>query len=283
MILDRLMTMSDLTSSEQTLAHLIAERPTFIINSTIAEVARESATSNATIVRFCRKLGFDGFRSFRLQLVVEMEHAEGTGSAVDPDFPITPRQSTTEMLASIADLTKEAVDACHAALRPADVQRVARIITQADAVFFFATGDSQISCEAFANILLKLGIRCVIAGSQGEYHAVAHAVRRDDLAIFVTYSGDFLASPTLVDTLPVLKEKQCPTVLITASTARSPYIDHHLIFPARESSQGKMATFYSQACIRYIFNCLYAAVWSMDYPSNLERKVRIDGTSSSLR
>ena len=279
MILDRLRTMSDLTASEQALADLIAERPTFIINSTIAEVARESATSNATIVRFCRKLGFDGFRSFRLQLVAEMEHAEDAGIAVDPDFPITPRQSTTEMLASIADLTKEAVDACHAALRPADVQHVARLIAQADAVFFFATGDSQISCEAFANLLLKLGVRCIIAGSQGEYRAVAHTVRRHDLAIFASYSGDFLDTPALNDVLPTLKERGCETVLVTSAALRSPWIDQYLVFPARESVQGKMATFYSQTCIRYLFNCLYAAVWSMDYHENLARKYRIDGTS----
>lgn len=276
MILDQLETLSSPTAAEEALARFIAEHPSEVVRLPIAELASRTATSNATIIRFCRRLGFDGFRSFRIQLVTEIERGVGEGKAVDLDFPVAPQQSTAEMLDNIANLTKEAVDACRATLDPHDIQMVARLIRRAPLIFLYATGDSQISSEAFANLLIKLGIRCIIAERRREYPSYSHAVRPGELAIFTSYSGEHLGRMVRAGFLQELRERQCSTVAITASAAPQPWFDRVITFPARESAKGKMATFYSQACIRYIFNCLYAEVWSLDYAANAEHKNSIE-------
>lgn len=283
MILDRLGTLAPLTPAEESLVSYIAEHPTEVVRTPIAELAARTATSNATIIRFCKRMGFNGFRSFRIQLVTEIERGLGGERSLDLNFPIAPQQSTAEALTNIADLTKEAIDACHAALDIRDIQAVARLIHRSSVVFLYATGDSQISSEAFANLLIKLGIRCIIAERRREYPANAHAVRPNDLAIFTSYSGDHIDSMIKVGVLQELRRRRCPTIAITASPEPQPWFDRTITFPAREHTEDKMATFYSQTCIRYIFNCLYAEVWSLDYAGSALHKSTVETAAASAK
>ncbi|MCR5825908.1 MAG: hypothetical protein K6G54_05035 [Oscillospiraceae bacterium] len=57
-----------LTSSERSVANYILNMGSRVDDLSLERVARESFTSNATVVRMCRKLGFRGFRDFRTAL-----------------------------------------------------------------------------------------------------------------------------------------------------------------------------------------------------------------------
>lgn len=282
MILDRLETLEPLTPSEEALVKFIEEHASEVARLPIAEIAQRTSTSNATIVRFCRRLGLDGFRAFRLQLVAELERGATAMRTMDPDYPVSPDQSTAASLDMIANLTKEAVDGARAAMDAHDIQAVAHAIHKAPLVLLYATGDSQISSEAFANLLIKIGIRCVIAESRGEFIANCHAARPGEVAMFISYSGDHITSMTKLGVPQELKSRGCTTIAITASTVHQPWIAQTIRFPAREKAFDKMATFYSQACIRFIFNCIYAEVWRLDYDANIHHKHSIDGKAKSV-
>lgn len=124
MILDRLETLEPLTPSEEALVIFIEEHASEVARLPIAEIAQRTSTSNATIVRFCRRLGLDGFRAFRLQLVAELERGATAMRTMDPDYPVSPDQSTAASLDMIANLTKEAVDGARAAMDAHDIQAV---------------------------------------------------------------------------------------------------------------------------------------------------------------
>lgn len=282
MILDQLDELEPLTSAERSLIEFIEGHAAEMVRLPIAEVAQRTATSNATIIRFCRRLGFDGFRSFRLRLVAELERGVGTNRAVNLNYPVSPRQSTAESLDSIAELTKEAVDGTRASIDPHVIQAVARAIHKAPLVLLYASGDSQISAEAFANLLIKVGIRCISAEHRREFMANSHAARPGEVAIFVSYSGDHIAALTRAGVPQELKGRGCATVAITASTEPLPWIERTIRFPDRENARDKMATFYSQACIRFIFNCIYAEVWTLDFEANIRHKTSIDAKEKTV-
>ena len=279
MILDRLDRLDGLAPAEAQLASFVAAHPREVVDLTIGELAGRTATSNATIIRFCRRLGLAGFRAFRIQLAAEIERSHGA-APIDADYPFAPAEPASTVIDRIAALTHEAVDSCRAVLEPAQIMRIAQLIKRSATVQLYAIGDSQITVEGFANLLLKLGINCVIAGRQGEYRASAFSARRGDIAIIASYAGRFIELPSMAGVLPALHERGCATVLLTAGDISSLWIDHVIRFPHRESARGKMATFYSQTCLRFILNCLYAEVFSLDYAGSDAHKSSFDAADA---
>lgn len=282
MILDQLDTLEPLTPAERSLAEFLSFHAAEVPRLSISELAQRTSTSNATVVRFCRRLGFDGFRAFRIQLVSELERGLSK-HPVNLNYPVSPFQSTSATLDSIASVSKEAVDATRAALNPHDVQAVARAIRKAPLVLIYASGDTQITAESFANLLIKIGIRCIIAERRREYYANAHAARQGEVALFASYSGAHIGAMRDAGVLGELKARGCTTIGVTASTELQPQIDRIIIFPAREDPQRKIATFYSQACFRYIFNCIYAETWALDYEANTRHKDSIRRAETTAR
>jgi DNA-binding MurR/RpiR family transcriptional regulator len=52
--------LDNLSSSERRVAERVFEEPEWVAASTISELAQACATSEATVVRFCRSAGFSG-------------------------------------------------------------------------------------------------------------------------------------------------------------------------------------------------------------------------------
>lgn len=68
-VISALRSMDDrLPTQEQRVADLVKSRMHEISTMTIAELADAASVSKPTVVRFCRTLGCDGFREFKLRL-----------------------------------------------------------------------------------------------------------------------------------------------------------------------------------------------------------------------
>ena len=87
----------------------------------------------------------------------------------------------------------------------------------------------------------------------------------------------FYTGKTLIDQkyLKMMKRSGCKLILISANTDLKGF-DVAIHFPKREAIEGKMATFYSQICIHYILNALYAMVFNLDFQKNYRLKQIVD-------
>ena len=63
----------ELTASEQLLLDYIIEDPKRCIHQNLKEICEQLYISNATIVRFCQKIGFCGFNEFKFELRSQLE------------------------------------------------------------------------------------------------------------------------------------------------------------------------------------------------------------------
>lgn len=244
-ILEALGTKDDFTELEAQLADYILSHADDVVRMNISELAKASYTSSATIVRLCKKVGQDGYRSFRVGLAAEVEKRRTQSAEVDADRPFPKGVGVKSVVSSIAQLSKEAIDVCYSAVDAYDIQRVAQAIKAAGHVYLYGYGDSELSCMAFANLLLKLGVHSTIANQYGESPTVAHAVCKNDVVMIVSYRGGELER--MHNVLPIIKERKAKTVLV--STRPKPLsIDLSIRIPARETTEatGKIATYYSQ-------------------------------------
>lgn len=77
-IIDKLERQENLTEAERELALFILANTGEVTRMSIAELAEQSFTSNATVIRLCRKLGLKGYRDFRIELTQVMATEETT-------------------------------------------------------------------------------------------------------------------------------------------------------------------------------------------------------------
>ncbi len=107
------------------------------LNASIDDVARRTGTSVASISRFCKALGFDGFSQFKITLSRDLKYEPDTVLPIfkmgdDPNLII--RKVFSEAVSNL-QATEEAVDFD-------TVKLVARRIVQYRAVLFFGLGGS---------------------------------------------------------------------------------------------------------------------------------------------
>ncbi|MDD3439757.1 MAG: MurR/RpiR family transcriptional regulator, partial [Clostridiaceae bacterium] len=74
-----------LSNTEQRIADLILNEWKHIIDMPVAQIAEEAGVSQATVVRFCRSIGFNGVPELKLYLKREQLSPLGELSEVEED------------------------------------------------------------------------------------------------------------------------------------------------------------------------------------------------------
>lgn len=67
--LHRIQTMySEFSAKERKIADYILENPQRLVHSTINQVADQLLVADATVFRFCKRIGFSGFQALKIAL-----------------------------------------------------------------------------------------------------------------------------------------------------------------------------------------------------------------------
>ena len=72
----------DFGPAEKKLADYILQNTQSVINSSISEVALNSGCGDATVVRFSRRLGFDGFGALKIGIAGELNSASSISGEI---------------------------------------------------------------------------------------------------------------------------------------------------------------------------------------------------------
>ena len=269
-VLDALKRMDGFTNAEKDLARYILDHLDDVAQMNIGELSGATYTSNATVVRLCRKLGLEGYRDFRIELARDVEADRSNVLNVNPDLPFIEGGGAQQVIHSVASLTKQAVDACLGTITPHDVRKAARLIRSAKKIALYGVGDSCVTLEGFANLLLKIGIVSYSGNLNGDSVVATQILGPSDVAIIATYSGGLLDK--FANEIQLLRSKGCRTILITANAAaarRIAGLECLLLLPEGETTRGSVATYYSQSCIRFVLNCVYGDCFALSWEESM--------------
>ena len=62
----------DMSKAEKRIAQIILDNPRDIVQMSITELAARSKVSDATVVRFCRRLGMQGYQEMKVTLAQDL-------------------------------------------------------------------------------------------------------------------------------------------------------------------------------------------------------------------
>lgn len=245
-----------LTETEKTIVEYLDTHQDIVSELTITDLAANTYTSNASIIRFCKKLGFKGYKDFLIQYVKDLESLRYTTREVNYDFPFTDG-TPNEILQSLASLYKEASDLCLKHIDLSLIEKVVNKIQKARRVFIFAKGDTGVTSKAFINRLIKLGIYPILVNDEAAY--MIENMNRNDCAILVSYG---LASADFHQYSTMLLKKNVDLIVISANEKHSvsKNADLFIRIPQKEGNY-KVSTFYSQFMFEFIYNLIYSRLY----------------------
>jgi len=184
-----------LPRAEKAIAGALAEHPEAVTYMTLAEIAKESGSSEASVIRFCKRMGYSGYSA--LQRDMELALAEDSVS------------QTEELRVYDSDNMSE-IDTM--ALAGEQCERALEALLKAKSIHFFGAGDAYAVCQLAYMKFKRLGIPCSAEGDVMLQMITASNMSKGDVAIAISYDG---RSKNVVEALRIAKQMGGTTISIT--------------------------------------------------------------------
>ncbi len=252
---------------------------------TITELAVAAGVSEATVIRFCKAIGFAGYPQLRLALATEAGRAQGAARE-DRDIgsDIGPGDDLSRVVEKIAFADARAVEETGAQLDIAVLKRVVEALVRARRVDLYGVGASAFVAMDFQQKLHRIGR---VAFAWADTHAAltsAALLGPKDVAIGISHTG---ATVDTIDALAQARAQGATTVALT-NFPRSPLAlaaEHVLTTAARETTfrSGAMASRLAQLTV---VDCMFVGVAQRTYANTLAAvaatRVAVDGRRTSV-
>lgn len=252
-----------LPPAERRVAQRVIEDPEGVAASTITELAQSCTTSETTVIRFCRAIGFSGYPELRITLASEAGRARGVsggrvvGSDIDPD------DSLADVVEKISYADARAVEETAAQLEIDTLRSVVDAIVGAGRIDIYGVGASAFVGADFQQKLHRIGL-VSYAWSDVQIMLTSAAVLREgDVAVGVSHSG---STNDTIDALAEARRKGAVTVAVT-NFPRAPICevaDHVLTTAARETTFRSGAT-ASRLAQLTVIDCVFVGVAQRTY------------------
>jgi len=149
----------EFTGALRRVAEQVLGDPAAAARATIVELAERSGTSPATVTRFCRALGFEGYAELRLGIAGETGRAaRQAGWAVDIGREIQPEDSLERVLHQIMAADSRALGDTSALLDLKAVARAADAITASRRVDIYGISGSALVGAEMQLCLHRIGL-----------------------------------------------------------------------------------------------------------------------------
>ena len=205
---------ADMGKAERRVADWLFSHPGEVLPYAIRELATACETSEATIVRFSRRLGFNGYQDLKLSLASEAEK-----KIIAPY--ITKDDTCFDVFEKICNDAYLSLERTKKTLSAEGMARAADAIATANKVVLIGLGSSASVASDASDKLLRA---CCNSASYGDTHMQTIAVSRlspGDVLIGISHSG---SSKDIVDALRLCKICGATTVCIT-NHGSSPIVD----------------------------------------------------------
>ncbi len=198
----------DLTKSEQRIASYIMENAARIMEQTIPELAGNTKSSEITISRFCKKLGFSGLQALKIALAAELSNAG------EMEFREIGDKDTEEQVA--AKVFQNIMDGLQDTLKILDFQQVAKavqVLQKARRVAVYGYGNSATVCQDIETRFMRFGMVIQAYADMSQQLTSASLLTKEDVVIAVSHTG---ATIKLLEAVRVAKRAGASVIVITS-------------------------------------------------------------------
>lgn len=213
----------DFTKSDQRIYEMILTNPHHAITDSIVKSADLMHTSKDALLRFCKKLGYAGYKEFRFELSRYL-HAGGSATLKD---------TSKDKRSQVIQIYKQGLDALYAQVSEDAIHEICKRILSASNIRIFALHRTGLIAEEFSYRLLKIGIPSHFHRDNVFFSSMIESSRPNELHIYISMSATM---NDLSDYTEKSKKATAETVLITQNMfyKDTGMIDQYIYLPSLE-------------------------------------------------
>ena len=199
-----------LTATERTAADYLMGHLSQAQFLSISELAEACGVAEATISRFCRRLGYGGYSAFKLAIAKSL--APAPHPLGEARGEVGPEDSVLVMGEKLLHTNTSVMSQTLGLLNPETLGRAADLLCGARQVYCMGQGGSMILAMEAAHLF---------STCWPHYHAVqgshiqaitAALLGEEDVLLFFSYSG---STRDILDLMQVARERRCKIILVT--------------------------------------------------------------------
>ena len=259
-----------LTKTEKKIADVITQSPDCIMQYSLAQLAERLDVGEATLVRFCRTLGFKGFSDFKLAFSIELAKTrEGRDDTV-LETEILPNDDSQTIAHKLQSAINSVMNETINLLDFHQLEVVVNAIRGANRVFLFGVGSSGVTAEEAKNKFMRIGIQVDASGNNHFMYMQVALLQRNDVAIGISHSG---YSQETAHALKIAKENGATTVALTHSM-RSPLTEYADFVLVNGNKQGKLQgdSIGTKTAQLFVLDLIYAVLVQAEYEKAIKIK-----------
>lgn len=252
--------LGSLTRKEKQVADYVLEFPGEAVEMSIEELAAASGTSTSCVVRFCKSIGYAGYKDFCRFLTADVNEASHDKILYED---IRPGDSLESISRNVAMGNMKAIENSIQILDQKQLELAVNAISKAKRVDFYGVGISGLVALDAHNKFLRIN---KVTNANSDPHVqvlTATSLKKGDVAVFISYTGE---TQDVLTVLEIAKKTLATTVAITRF-GKNPVSEKCDICLGASSTEtlirsGAMSSRISQLTI---VDILYTAVASKDY------------------
>lgn len=198
-----------LSPTQKTIADFVLNNPDKVILLSLNDIAAECDTSETTILRFLRKLGFDSYQVFRVRVAQEV--SVQPGEAVYEEIQVGDPQD--QIRQKVIMSTVNSIQDLNNLLDTKLLQEAAALLRQAKRVLFCGVGASGVVATDGFHKFLRLGFDAAVYNDTHFMNIACSHADEDCLVFAVTHSGE---SRDILEAVNLAKEKRAKVMALTS-------------------------------------------------------------------
>lgn len=170
--------------AERRVANFVSTSPSKVLQMSMAKLSETCSVSDPTVMRFCRRFGFESYQELKLHLVQSL-----VPSAPFAYEQIIPDDSIDNIVRKTCRNSLNAIQRLEEDLEPEKVAEAAQLLQAASWMGIYATGISVVNALDAEHKFQRLGMRCqaLLGGKRQEMHA--EGARSGEVALIFSQSG----------------------------------------------------------------------------------------------
>lgn len=260
------------------IADYILERQENLKEDSVRQMAKKLYVAPSSVIRFCQKLGYEGFNELREEYLSELLYLSSHFQSLDPNFPFDRADKDMTVANKIGALYEEIVRDCQSLLHGETLEKVIEMVRRAPRVYICASSAQLGVAEVFRDKMMKIGrlVHICTQSDEGFYHA--SYCEEGSVFFLISYTGE---TRRVLKAAGKVKERGLPSVAVTSygSNTLTTMCSVSLYVSTREKLINNLGAFGINVSVMYLMDVIYAGYFNRDYHRHLEDKITYSSES----
>ena len=243
-----------LSPTQKQIADFVLSHAEEVILLSLSDLADKCSTSETTILRFLRKLGFDSYQVFKVRMAQDVSNH--SGKAIYEEIQVD--DTLVEVRQKVVASTMNSIQDLNNLITTELMDEVTNTILRVKRILFCGVGASGVVAIDAFHKFLRLGFDVAYYNDTHFMSIACSHADKDTLVVAVSHSGE---SRDILDALRLAKGNGAPTAVITSYLHSSiTKLADHVLLSSSNETKFRSDAMVSRILQLIIIDILYVAV-----------------------